>query len=555
MTDIYHLGGCQPLAAAMYARLDAAAVPARLNGGDYTLWSDRPDEISDRLGWLTLPADMLAPAAELQRFGKAARQAGCRYVVVLGMGGSSLGPDVIARTVGAAPPDNADAAGNANADGTGARLLALDSTLPQWVTNTTNDIDPAHTVFIVSSKSGSTTESSAFYTHFRSLLDASAGKTAAGDHFIAITDAGTALDDLAQADGFRRAFLNDPNIGGRYSALSHFGLVPAALAGVDLPRLLAPALRMQQRCLVAGPVKDNPGARLGAVIGALAQSGRDKLTLLTTPRATGLGMWVEQLLAESAGKSGVGVVPVVNEPPLPPDRYGNDRLFVHLRLDDDDNAAADAAVAALCNAGQPVIRLSLPDAYAVGAEFYRWEYAIAVAGHILGIHPFDQPDVQSAKDRTLAVLTDYQRDGQLPRARSDGFSRLRNLLDNGGAGDYLAIMAYLTDTPAIDAAVQDLRQRVGAAYGIATTAGYGPRYLHSTGQLHKGGPASGIYLQLTQQHAADLDIPGWPFSFGVLADAQALGDLQALDELGRRTVSLRLEGDAAAAIRRLAASL
>ena len=546
MTDLYHLGDCHPLASAAYARLDADAVPARLNSGDYTLWSDSPAEISDRLGWLDLPSTMRTTAGELQQFGQLLRQEGCRYVVVLGMGGSSLGPDVIVRTVGS----------DADADGAAAaRLLALDSTVPQWVADTTAAIDPTHTVFIVSSKSGSTTESSAFYTHFRSRLNAALGETAAGSHFIAITDAGTDLDRLAQSDGFRRAFLNDPNIGGRYSVLSCFGLAPAALAGVDLMRLLTPALRMQERCLLAGPVADNPGAQLGATIGALAQAGRDKLTLLTTERTIGLGMWVEQLLAESAGKSGAGVIPVVNEPPLPPDGYGHDRLFVHLRRDDDDNRAADAAVSALVNAGQPVIRLSLSDAYDVGAEFYRWEYAIAVAGHILGIHPFDQPDVQSAKDRTLAVLNDYERDGQLPRARSDGFRRLRDLLSDGGAGDYLAIMAYLTDTPAIDSALQYLRQRVGAAYGIATTAGYGPRYLHSTGQLHKGGPASGIYLQLTHQHAADLDIPGWPFSFGVLADAQALGDLQSLDELGRRTVSLRLESDPADAIRRLAESL
>lgn len=545
MTDLYHLGDCQPLASRAYARLDADDVPARLNRGDYTLWSASPAEISDRLGWLTLPSDMQGPAAaELQQFGAALRTEGCRYAVVLGMGGSSLGPDVIVRTVGAAP------------DGSiGARLLALDSTVPQWVAETTAAIDLAHTVFIVSSKSGSTTESNVFYAHFRSRLNAAVGENASGGHFIAITDAGTELDRLAQSDGFRRAFLNDPNIGGRYSVLSCFGLVPAALAGVDLPRLLAPAVRMQERCLAAGPVEDNPGAKLGAAIGALVKSGRDKLTLLTTERALGLGMWVEQLLAESAGKSGTGVIPVVNEPALPPDGYRDDRFFVHLRLDDDDNRAADAAVSDLVNAGMPVICLSLSDAYDVGAEFYRWEYAIAVAGHILGIHPFDQPDVQSAKDRTLAVLNDYERDGQLPRARSDGFRRLRDLLAGGGAGDYLAIIAYLTDTPAIDAALQYLRQRVGSAYGIATTAGYGPRYLHSTGQLHKGGPASGIYLQLTHQHAADLDIPGWPFSFGVLADAQALGDLQSLDELGRRTVSLRLEGDPADAIRRLAESL
>ena len=544
MTDFYHLGDCQPLASRMYARLDADEAPARLNRGDYTLWSDSPAEISDRLGWLDLPSTMLETAGELEQFGASLRKEGCRYVVVLGMGGSSLGPDVIVRTVGS----ESDSSG-------GARLLALDSTVPQWVADTAAAIDLAHTVFIVSSKSGSTTESSAFYTYFRSRLNAEVGEAAAGGHFVAITDAGTDLDRLAKSDGFRRAFLNDPNIGGRYSALSCFGLAPAALAGVDLGRLLTPAVRMQERCRPDGAVEDNPGARLGAAIGALVKAGRDKLTLLTTERARGLGMWVEQLLAESAGKSGAGVIPVVNEPMLPPDGYRDDRFFVQLRLNDDDNRAVDDAVSALSDAGLPVIRLSLSDAYDVGAEFYRWEYAIAVAGHIMGIHPFDQPDVQSAKDRTLAVLNDYQRDGQLPRPRSDGFRRLRDLLDGGGAGDYLAIMAYLTDTPAIDAAMQYLRQRVGAAYGIATTAGYGPRYLHSTGQLHKGGPASGIYLQLTHRHAVDLDIPGWPFSFGVLADAQALGDLQSLDELGRRTVSLRLEGDPADAIRRLAESL
>ena len=434
-------------------------------------------------------------------------------------------------------------------------MLTLDSTVPSWVSATTEAIDPARTMFVLSSKSGTTTEPLTFYAHFRSLVEASVGAERAGDNFIAVTDPDTALAKLAHSDGFRQAFINDPDIGGRYSVLSHFGLVPAALTGVDLARLLEPAVAMQQRCLSAGPAADNPGAWLGTVIGTLARQGRDKLTLVASPRIAGFGLWVEQLLAESTGKQGTGIIPVAAEPLESPDAYGADRLFVQLRLADDDSPEAESAdrgMAQLESAGHPTVRLELSDAYDLGAEFYRWEYATAIAGHILGIHPFDQPDVQGAKDRTVSVLERYQDDGKLPAQGSDDAGRLPELLSQSNPGDYLAIMAYLPDGDGVDAAIYELRRRVMAKRAIATTAGYGPRFLHSTGQLHKGGPDSGIFLQLTQEHAADLDIPGWPFSFGTLADAQALGDLQALRNLGRRAVSIRLEGNPADAIRRLA---
>ena len=544
MPDRYLLGEYQDSVSAMLARLDAAAVPARLQAGDHTLWSDRPDEIADRLAWLTLPENMGEAAHALQQFGQEMRAAGYRHIVLLGMGGSSLGPEVIRQTFGSRPGYP--------------QMLTLDSTLPAWVADTAAGLDPARTLFVVSSKSGTTTEPLAFYAYFRHLVDAAAisDSTAGGANFIAVTDPDTPLAQLAQAEGFRRAFLNDPDIGGRYSALSHFGLAPAALIGVDLPRLLAPAAAMQRQCLASGAAAGNPGARLGAAIGALAQQGRDKLTLAASPGIAGFGLWAEQLLAESTGKNGCGIIPVAAEPLADPDAYGGDRFFVHLRLAGDDNAAADAALSRLQRAGHPVAALELPDLYHLGAEFYRWEYATAVAGHILGIHPFDQPDVQDAKDRTVNALDGYRRAGRLPPPPAGSAAALQTLLDDSKPGDYLAILAYLPETGALEDALRELRRRVMRRYRIATTAGYGPRYLHSTGQLHKGGPASGIFLQLTQSHAGDIDIPGWPFRFGILADAQAQGDRQALQELGRRTVAIHLgDKDPATAVRSLAASL
>ena len=545
-TDRYHLGAYAAAVSLMASRLDAEHVTARLNAHDHTLWSADPTEISDRLAWLTLPADIRTEVDDLRRFADAAHAEGYRHVVLLGMGGSSLGPEVIRQVVGSSD-------GDLRAD-----MFTLDSTVPAWVAATTAAIDPARTIFAVSSKSGTTTEPLAFYAHFRHLVESTVGTENAGRNFIAVTDPGTPLVSLGQKTGFRRAFINDPDIGGRYSVLSYFGLVPAALMGVDLSRLLDPAERMQQACTAAGPVSENPGAWLGTVIGALAAEGRDKLTLVASPRIAGFGLWVEQLLAESTGKSGAGIIPVASEPLGSPEHYGTDRFFVQLRLADDDSEealAADRMLEEFKKAGHPVARLEMSDAYDLGSEFYRWEYATAIAGHILGIHPFDQPDVQGAKDRTVSVLDRYQGEGQLPQLHTDEPAALVNLLDQSAAGDYLAVMAYLHDSPGTADAIQELRRSIMKRYGIATTAGYGPRFLHSTGQLHKGGPNSGIYLQLTQRHSADVPIPDWPFSFGVLADAQALGDIQALRGLGRRTVSLRLEGDPAAAIRHLTQTL
>ena len=542
-TDHYDLGEYVSSVTRLASRLDAANVPVRLRAHDYTLWSDDTTEIVDRLGWLTLPEDIRAKVEELPRFTETARRDGYRHVVLLGMGGSSLGPEVIRRVIGpsedSAYPD----------------MHTLDSTVPAWVTTTTAAVDPARTLFVVSSKSGTTTEPLALYAWFRHLANSCVDQRNAGGNFVAVTDPNTPLAKLAKAEGFRGAFYNDPNVGGRYSVLSCFGLVPAALTGVDLPRLLDTAESMQRQCLSACSVGENPGARLGTVIGALARQGCDKLTLIASPRIAKFGLWVEQLLAESTGKNGVGIIPVEAEPLLSPAHYGDDRFFVQLRLEDDDTestAAQDLALDALSSAGHPVARLEMSEPYDLGAEFYRWEYATAIAGHILGIHPFDQPDVQGAKDRTLSVLHRYQREGRLPEIKTDDPQSFSRLLAEACAGDYLAIMAYLPESPDVRGAIHDLRRRVMEKYRIATTAGYGPRLLHSTGQLHKGGPNTGIFLQLTQERIDDVEIPGWPFTFGVLADAQALGDLQALRELGRRTVSIRLTHNLAAGIRSLA---
>ncbi len=540
MTDRYHLGDYSQLVFDAAGQLDADSVPKRLCAHDVTLWSDDPTEIADRLAWLTLPTDVLPRISELRRFAESVQSAGYRNIVLLGMGGSSLGPEVIRQVLG--PSLN-------GADFP--RMLTLDSTVPGWVASTTSAIDPAHTLFILSSKSGTTTEPLAFYAYFRELVNSRLGAEGAGDNFVAVTDPGTPLAEMARTERFRHAFINDPNIGGRYSVLSYFGLAPAALAGVDLERLLEPALQMQRRCLLADSTVDNPGAWLGTAIGTLAKQGRDKLTLIASEQMAPFGLWVEQLLAESTGKNGTGVIPVAGEPldrAGTRDCYGDDRFFVQVRLVFGDNKHSDEAVQRLRSGGHPVAVLELSDPNDLTAEFYRWEYATAIAGHLMGIQPFDQPDVQGAKDSTVAVLARYQDEKRLARPEFDDPAHLRRLLAQSRSGDYLAIMSYLPASSAVDDAVHDLRQKAMRKYRVATTHGYGPRFLHSTGQLHKGGPDTGIFLQLTQSHSEDIPIPGWPFSFGVLADAQALGDLQALQTLGRRTVSINVGDDPVGAI-------
>ena len=545
-TDRYHLGDYAALVSEAAGRLDAENAPARLHAHDHTLWGHDPTEITNRLAWLTLPADMRAHVDDLRKFGNRVRDEGYQHVVLLGMGGSSLGPEVIRQVIGSPNGENHPA------------MLTLDSTVPAWVSATTGAIDPGRTLFVVSSKSGTTTEPLAFYAYFRGLVESAVGPTRAGENFAAVTDPDTPLAELARTDNFRRAFINDPDIGGRYSVLSCFGMVPAAATGVDLDRLLDSAHAMQRRCLDSHDTAENPGAWLGAVIGTLAKHGRDKLTLVASESIAPFGLWVEQLLAESTGKNGTGIIPVATEPLAEPGCYGSDRLFVQLRLADDESKQtqeADDALRALADAGHPVVRLEMPDTHHLGAEFYRWEYATAIVGHILGIHPFDQPDVQGAKDRTVSVLDRYQGEGDLPEIQYDDSVALAALLAGSRPGDYLAVMAYLPDSRGVADAIAELRHRVMRKHRIATTAGYGPRFLHSTGQLHKGGPDSGIYLQLSQEHAPDVEIPGWPFTFGILADAQALGDLQALRGLGRRTMSVKVQGDPVTAIKRLAETI
>ena len=517
------------------ADLEQRDVVGRIWRKDHTVWQPAPEEITNRLGWLTVTDAMRAQIASLESFADEVRAGGTKQVVLLGMGGSSLGPEVLRQTFG-------------NAGGY-PQLMVLDSTVPEWVRGATEAIDPGRTLFLVSSKSGTTIEPNSLYSHFRGLVEEAVGEESAGNHFVAISDPGTPLESLGREQGFRRVFLNPPDIGGRYSVLSYFGLVPAALMGVDLTALLDRADRMREACASGVPVHDNPGAWLGAVIGTLASRGRDKATIVTSPAIESFGLWAEQLIAESTGKEDKGVVPVAGEPLLGPEHYGEDRLFVYLRLDGDDNAATDAAIDMIESSGQPLVRLSLRDRYGLGGEFYRWELATAVAGSMLGIHPFDQPNVQQAKDITARVLQEYKGSGRLPSGGVSGSPEA--LLASVRPGDYLAIMAYLHQTPETDLALAALRRRVMERYRIATTVGYGPSFLHSTGQLHKGGPSSGLFLQLTASHGEDVPVPGESYTFGVLADAQALGDLRALQDKGRRVISVRLDRDDSSSIAEL----
>ncbi|MFC2033255.1 glucose-6-phosphate isomerase [Chloroflexota bacterium] len=374
------------------------------------------------------------------------------------------------------------------------------------------------------------------------------GKGNAGKNFIAITDPGSSLARLAQAEGFRKTFENPPDIGGRYSVLSYFGLVPAALSGINISALLAGADRMREGCLPCVPTQECSGIWLGACMGTLNLLGRDKLTLLTSPAIASFGLWVEQLLAESTGKEGKGIVPVAGEPVMEKEHYGRDRFFVCLRLDGDDNSVLDTAIENIKSDGQPVIVLEMWDKTDIGAEFYRWEFATAIAGAILGIHPFDQPDVQAAKDATERVLQEYTVSGNLPQVEEGS---LAGLLAQVEKGRYMAILAYLHQTPETDRLLTDLRRRIAEKYSIATTLGYGPRYLHSTGQLHKGGPDKGLFLQISANHGNDIDIPGKTYSFGIVAEAQALGDFQALHALGRHVARIHIDGNINTAISKM----
>ena len=533
-------------------------IPQRFRERDHTIWRSDPREITDRLGWLD-SGDFLRPhLSELDAFVSEICGEGYRDVVLLGMGGSSLGPEVLRRSF--LPSYDGDSGSRKYP-----RLTLLDSTVPEQLAAVTAAIDPGHTLFIVSSKSGGTIETLSFYRYFRDLTESALSthpelvEGGAGANFVAITDAGTPLERLGHEAGFRRVFLNPADIGGRYSVLSWFGMLPAALTGIDVSRLLDSAAAMRDQCL-GSDADANPGLRLGALLGAMTLAGRDKVTLITPPPIDSFGLWVEQMIAESLGKEGRGVIPVAGEPVLSPDCYGDDRLFVYLTplyLEGEGRGEGgiplvpfyDDAVERLEAAGHPVVRLELADSYALGAEFFRWEYATAIAGSMLDVHPFDQPDVQGAKDNTDGLLDSFLARGWLPERAPSG--SLPALLEQARPGDYLAIMSYFPPDPAADALLDELRSRIMERRRIATTAGYGPRYLHSTGQLHKGGPGSGLYLQLTLDRYQELPIPGQQYSFDILATAQAIGDYQALANLGRRLVAVNLGDDAISGLRRL----
>ena len=508
------------------------SVSQRIWRRDYTVWKPDPTEIADRLGWLEVSREMRQQTADLRAFAEDVRSAGFRHTALLGMGGSSLGAMALRGLFGSAEgfPE----------------LTVIDTTIPDAIISVSDYIDCRETLFVVASKSGTTIEPNALYRYFRALVEQTAGVGSAGSHFAAICDAGTELERLAVEENFRGVFTNPPDIGGRYSVQSLFGLAPAALIGMELELFLDAVEKMGDACGPGIPANDNPGARLGATIAASAGVGRDKLTIVTTESLREFGLWIEQLLAESTGKEGGGIIPIVDEPLVNPAHLTNDRLFVYVRLEGDDADETDAYINRVVDAGVPTIRLNLTDKYDIGAEIFRWEFATAVAGSLLKINPFDQPDVQQSKDQASELLEEYGKSGQTPDIAAAG--SLARLMSRAASGDYLAITAFASPTKELESAVARLRSRITQTYGIATTFGYGPRYLHSTGQLHKGGRNNGLFLQLTQIGDVDVAVPGEAYTFGALAAAQARGDLEALAARGRPVARVRLGHDAARTI-------
>ena len=533
----HSLGRLQPVVDAQVARLQKEDAPRRLWAKDSTLWSSDPakrQEIRDRLGWLDVADKMLEHSHELTAVAKDGR--GCSDVVLLGMGGSSLCPDVLRNTFGTVKGHP--------------KLHVLDTTDPATILSVRSKIKIGTSLFIVASKSGETTET---LSHFAYFWGQTKGK---GRQFAAITDPGSGLEKLAKEHQFRWIFPNPPDIGGRYSALSYFGLVPGALMGVRVAELLDRAIEMEHSCADSVPVDGNPGVWLGAVMGRLATQGRNKVTLIASPKVATFGYWVEQLIAESTGKEGKGIVPIEGEPAGKPAVYGDDRLFVYIRMDADP---PNRAVQALEKAGHPVITLTMRDKLDLGGEFFRWEVATAIAGSILGIDAFDQPNVQESKDNTKKVLAKFKQSGKLPVAESVAAAKARpgivSLLGQARRGAYFAIMAYTARTPGSEAAIAAIRTTVRNKTKIATTAGYGPRFLHSTGQLHKGGPKTGLFLQIVQDDARDVKIPGQPYSFSILKQSQSLGDLQSLTSRRLPVLRVTLGRDPAAGWRALTAAV
>jgi len=546
-------------------RLDRDQALARLWKKDPTLWKAEPDHqaiIANSLGWLTVAETMQSHAADLESFAHDVKNAGFEFCVVLGMGGSSLCPEVLTRTFG-------------SQDGF-PQLYVLDSTVPTAIRHLEQKINVGNTLFIVASKSSLTTEPQLFHRYFRDRVKRIKGD-ACGENFAAITDPGSQLAKEAAHGHFRRIFLDMPDIGGRYSALSYFGLVPFALMGGDVKTLLDRAAQAAKACGDSVPVNDNPGAKLGAALASLAQAGRNKLTLITPAPLSSLGLWIEHLLAESLGKEGHGIVPVVGEGLGASDVYGEDRVFVCIRTESASDPDTEAKIAALESAGHPVLRHTLRDALDLGEEFFVWEFATAAAGSLFGVNPFDQPDVQESKTNTARQLAEYAQNDALTQQKlvvADTVLRIFadaencDVLRRGGpslqamlmahlarlgAGDYFAITQFIEELKNYDSLVQEIRLAVRDEKKVATTTGYGPRFLHSTGQLHKGGLDSCVFLQLTSEDINDIDVPGEKFSFGVLKQAQALGDFEAWANHHRRAIRIDLGRDVEKGLRRLLA--
>ena len=549
---------------AVKAALEEAAranVIERIWNKDATLWKSEAAHqkiIANSLGWLTVPGEMLAVAEELKDFAAAVSASGFQHVMVCGMGGSSLCPEVLRQTFGRQEgfPE----------------LLVLDSTDPDTINSFNQQIDLEKTLFVIASKSGTTTEPIAFHRYwYNEVMRVS---DVPGNAFVTITDPGSQMADTAAAEGFRRIFFNQPDIGGRYSALSYFGMVPAALMGLEVAKLLQQTESMVKACGAQVEIDKNPAAILGAVLAECALAGRDKLTIVTDQRLAALGLWIEQLIAESTGKEGKGIVPVVGEPRGDVSAYGNDRLFVAISVGPFD-AESNSRLRAIQAAGHTVVYRNLADVYDLGAEFFLWEMATAFAGWRLGINPFDQPNVQESKDATKALLGKYEQDGKIAEqvaSASDGQltvyaggeagestvsveEALRAHFSKIKPGDYVALLSYVEETPEIEAAIRLIRTSVRDATHSATTNGYGPRFLHSTGQLHKGGPDSGVFIQITAPDKVDFPVPEAPYTFSVLKDAQALGDFQSLLKHGRRAIRVDLGDDVTGGLQKLLETL
>ncbi|MGH7045101.1 MAG: bifunctional transaldolase/phosoglucose isomerase [Stellaceae bacterium] len=522
----------------------------RLWAADASLWTETDE--AKWTGWLGVVDQMLFAVPDLEAFAADVAAAGFRDVLLLGMGGSSLGPEVFARTFGAKPGHPA--------------LHVLDSTDPAQIRRFERLIDPAHTLFIVSSKSGSTLEPNIFKQYFFEQAKAAVGAEEAPKRFVAITDPGSSLEKIARNEGFRAIFHGLPSIGGRYSVLSNFGMVPAAAIGIDPRGFLESAAEMARSCASSSPPVENLGVMLGAILGVCQRHGRDKATIIASPGIADFGAWLEQLLAESTGKLGTGIVPVDAEPLGAPAVYGNDRIFAYLKLAAEPDAEQERAVAALEAAGHPVVRIIVSDPMQLGQEFFRWEMATAVAGSIIGINPFDQPDVEASKVKTRDLTAAYEKTGSLPEEKpffaGTGFAlfadpknaaalapaatglgaALKAHFARLGADDYVALLAYIERDAAHIEAMQRLRRVIRDRTRAATCLGFGPRFLHSTGQAYKGGPNSGVFVQITCDDAEDLPVPGQKYTFGVVKAAQARGDFEVLAERGRRALRIHLAG-------------